>query len=65
MRVSSAAEGRVHDLLGRGLDLGEVLGALEGLRVDLVDVLGAGGTRREPRRYGKGSSPPWRNRDAF
>ena len=48
MRVSSAAEGRVHDLLGRGLDLGEVLGALEGLRVDLVDVLGAGGAGSKP-----------------
>ena len=42
------AQGGGDDLAGLGLDLGEVLGALERLGVDLVDVLGAGRPRGEP-----------------
>ena len=50
--TGSAAEGGVDDLLGLGLHLGEVLGALERLGVDLVDVLGAGRAGGEPRALG-------------
>src|SRR2546425_327497 len=38
--------------LGFGLDLFEVVGAVEGFGVDLVDVFGAGGAGGEPAVFG-------------
>ena len=46
--LRSVRERPVHEVLRGLLHLGEVLLALEGLGVDLVDVLGARGARREP-----------------
>lgn len=51
-RRSGLGQRGVDDLFGFGLDLGEVLCALEAFGVDLVDVLGTGGTRREPAVFG-------------
>ena len=47
-QVEEATKGRVHDLLGLANDPLEVRLVPEALRVDLVDVLRARGTRREP-----------------
>src|SRR5699024_6011838 len=51
-RSTSVGEGLVHESLRGVLHPTEVLLALERLGVDLVDVLGAGGAGREPRRLG-------------
>ena len=42
----------VYELLGLGLDLFQVVFALEGFGVDLVDVFGAGGAGGEPAVFG-------------
>ena len=48
LTVGLPRQGGVHHGLGLRLHLGEVLGALERLGVDLVDVLGAGRAGGEP-----------------
>ena len=45
-------DGGVDEGLGFGLDLFEVVGAVEGFGVDLVDVFGAGGAGGEPAVFG-------------
>ena len=41
-------DGGGYEGFGFGLDLGEVVGAVEGFGVDFVDVFGAGGAGGEP-----------------
>src|SRR5580693_4397623 len=52
--------GLVDHLAGDFLDLGQVLGSVEGLRINLVDVLGAGRPRGEPRVGGRHLQPAQR-----
>ena len=52
MAGHSLADSFVDEVLGFGLDLFEVVFALEGFGVDLVDVFGAGGAGGEPAVFG-------------
>src|SRR4051794_25967590 len=56
-RLPAALQRLRHDLLRLLDDPLEVLLAAEGLRVDLVDVLGPGGARREPAALGDDLQP--------